>query len=67
LQTDEERKAKILGSSPMLKKNVTSFSILRISFANETFHVQKNALKKLDSEQKEKLKNQLRAIIQEID
>lgn len=66
LQTDEERMIKILGSSPKLKKNAASFSILRISITNETFHIQKNALKKLDAEQKEKLKNQLKAIIQEL-
>lgn len=66
LQTNEERISKILGSSSLAKKNAPSFSILRVRLVDELFHIQKNALKKLNTEQKVKLKNKLEDIIKEL-
>lgn len=66
LSSDEERVAMILSNSVKSKDNSTSFSVIRISFANEEFRVQKNSLKKLNSDQKKRLKDQLLEIVNEI-
>lgn len=68
LNNDEERIAKILGVSSSTKKSPcpTSFSVLRVSFSDEAFRVQKNSLKKLNNDQKLELKNQLVKIIEEL-
>jgi ParB family chromosome partitioning protein len=66
LGNDEERFAKILGVTSSLKKTPTSFSVLRVSFSNEEFNIQKGSLKKLSDAQKKELKKKLLSIVEEL-
>lgn len=65
--TEEEQEKKITGVSTVQKKEKTSFSVLRISYNDEKIKIQKSALKKLTPEQKEEVREQLRALLGELD
>lgn len=67
LENDEERLKKILGK-PLGGKAAlpSSFSVLRVTYADKNWRIQKNSIKKLNTDQKLDLKNHLLEIIQEL-
>lgn len=67
LNSDEERRNRILGEKTKGQKNQASFSVLRIKLDDGRFKIQKNSLKNLNSEQRINLKKELSSIIKELD
>lgn len=68
LENNEDRVARILGLPMSRQKSPSpsSFSILRIGFCDDVFRIQKNSLKKLNEKQKQRLKEELLNIINEL-
>lgn len=65
---DDEARAKKISGKPLGVKTAppSSFSVLRVTYADHDWRIQKNSIKKLDKEQKQDLKNLLLDIIQEL-
>lgn len=66
LESDQERREKILSTKGKSHSAKESFSVLRIKLENNSFKIQKNALNKLSVEQKEELKAYLKDILNEL-
>jgi ParB family chromosome partitioning protein len=66
VESEEEQRKRILGVPNVHKKEKASFSVLRISYAEKKIKIQKNAFKKLTFEQKQEVRAELEALIDEL-